>query len=644
MHRRFFAHKQILRGLVVMCRPTQFSMAARLIPALCATAAFAVPAAFAQDSIARCNLSLSSAGSAESQAVAVEVAEQTSVFVCDPNGPLSGGSVTATAQAIAEASATAVASAIASVTVQCFAEGNANFQVNGRGLAEAEAFSLAQAYASALGDAEDCNRCQTSASFVASQFELIILEATVDLQFRLAEAATPGTPVTVAFNNFVADFQTATSSALASVFVQARVSAEEEGCSVVVEGDIVVDANLNDTNPPLTVDCEINTTAISTTFAQDVYVDAIASVDVFACQNGSMLQANQTASEVAIALAQAIAILSSECEVSGGGFACVWANSSITALAEACASVFAQGYASAVMTCKPECAINATAVESELVSIFANATASAFLDQCVGPDELFNITIIQEQISSTFATAVASVIIDARVNNGTCIADVNATATVTPVNMTTTTTTTVTNSSMPVSRPPTPPAKPPPPPPVKPPPPPPVVQPPPPPPVVKPPPPPPVVKPPPPPPVVKPPPPPPVVKPPPPPPVVKPPPPPPVVKPPPKKDGVVITTNTTESSSKTPNSSTRTKTSTTVVVDGHVPPGTFVATSTAHADGAVTSGCTGACAGDYTMCFGSGMKGVASCCSGHFECVAKDSTYGQCLPMGHKAGKVVSCH
>jgi len=43
------------------------------------------------------------------------------VFVCDPNGPLQGGSVTATASAIASASATAFASAIASVTVQCYA-------------------------------------------------------------------------------------------------------------------------------------------------------------------------------------------------------------------------------------------------------------------------------------------------------------------------------------------------------------------------------------------------------------------------------------------------------------------------------------------------------------------------------------------
>lgn len=88
--------------------------------------------------------------------------------------------------------------------------------------------------------------------------------------------------------------------------------------------------------------------------------------------------------EFAIAIADAIAIISSDCTVTGGGFACVWANSSITALAEACAAAYASGYASAVMTCKPECAINATAFESEVVTIVANATASAFLDQCVG--------------------------------------------------------------------------------------------------------------------------------------------------------------------------------------------------------------------------------------------------------------------
>lgn len=48
-------------------------------------------------------------------------AEQTSVFVCDPEGPLPGGSITATATAVATATATAFAQAIASASVQCLA-------------------------------------------------------------------------------------------------------------------------------------------------------------------------------------------------------------------------------------------------------------------------------------------------------------------------------------------------------------------------------------------------------------------------------------------------------------------------------------------------------------------------------------------
>lgn len=79
------------------------------------------------------------------------------------------------------------------------------------------------------------------------------------------------------------------------VLIEARVSAEQEGCSVAIEGNIIVDADTTDSNPPLTVDCELNTTAISTTFAQDAVAEAVSSVSVFACENGTSIQANVSA-------------------------------------------------------------------------------------------------------------------------------------------------------------------------------------------------------------------------------------------------------------------------------------------------------------------------------------------------------------
>lgn len=88
--------------------------------------------------------------------------------------------------------------------------------------------------------------------------------------------------------------------------------------------------------------------------------------------------------ELAIAIANAIAAIAADCTVDGGGFACVWANSSIATVVEACAAAFATGYADAVRTCKPECAVNATDVSISIASIVANASASAYLDQCAG--------------------------------------------------------------------------------------------------------------------------------------------------------------------------------------------------------------------------------------------------------------------
>lgn len=76
--------------------------------------------------------------------------------------------------------------------------------------------------------------------------------------------------------------------------MQAKVSAEAEGCSVDIEGDIIVDANTNDNNPPSSISCEVNTTGISTGFAQDVVANATASVSVFACKNTTEIVANIT--------------------------------------------------------------------------------------------------------------------------------------------------------------------------------------------------------------------------------------------------------------------------------------------------------------------------------------------------------------
>lgn len=97
------------------------------------------------------------------------------------------------------------------------AEGNASFQASGSSNAVATARSFAAAYAFALGSAEDCNRCKNSASFVASEFEALVVEATASLEFRLTGASEPGAPASAKFDEFIAEFVEVTASAFASV-------------------------------------------------------------------------------------------------------------------------------------------------------------------------------------------------------------------------------------------------------------------------------------------------------------------------------------------------------------------------------------------------------------------------------------------
>lgn len=118
--------------------------------------------------------------------------------------------------------------------------------------------------------------------------------------------------------------------------------------------------------------------------------------------------------ELAIATANAIAAIAADCTVSGDGFACVWADSSIRTVVEATAEAFAIGFASSVKSCKPECAVNATEVASAITTVVAEAATEAYLDQCTGPDSSFTTTIIESDLVETTVAAVANAIATVR--------------------------------------------------------------------------------------------------------------------------------------------------------------------------------------------------------------------------------------
>jgi len=67
------------------------------------------------------------------------------------------------------------------------------FQVNGRSIAQAEAFALAQSFAEGLITANVCGFCDIAADFVADSFEEIIIQATAEAEAVLEGQANGGT-------------------------------------------------------------------------------------------------------------------------------------------------------------------------------------------------------------------------------------------------------------------------------------------------------------------------------------------------------------------------------------------------------------------------------------------------------------------
>lgn len=101
------------------------------------------------------------------------------------------------------------------------------------------------------------------------------------------------------------------------------------------------------------------------------------------------------------------------------------------------------------------------------------------------------------------------------------------------------------------------------------------------------------------------------------------------------KSAPIVTTESTSTEKKTPTSTVKTATSTTVVIDNpeHIKPGTFVATSKSTAKATVVeTKCAPTCAADFKKCAGTGMSTTSTCCGTGFVCMMKNDNYAQCLP------------
>lgn len=96
------------------------------------------------------------------------------------------------------------------------AEGKSSFTVNGRSVAQAEAFAIASSFADALAEASICDICDVAIDFVADTFEEIYLNATAVAEVTLQGFAEGGS-INATANDFIARIVSATATAFAQV-------------------------------------------------------------------------------------------------------------------------------------------------------------------------------------------------------------------------------------------------------------------------------------------------------------------------------------------------------------------------------------------------------------------------------------------
>eukprot|EP00892_Ulva_mutabilis_P007876 jgi/Ulvmu1/5460/UM228_0002.1 len=378
--------------------------------------AMVASSAVAQDSVARCRVNGISLAGSSSEEVGVAVAANATAYICDSPDVLS---VESNALATATEIATATAFAIASISAECYAAGRASFTINGRSVAQAEAFAIAQSFADATTEAAVCGDCEVAADFIAESFEAIYLNATAVAEIDLIGVAN-GVPIEVAEEAFVARIVEATATAFAQVLVAARADVED-GCSGSIIGVV---GGLNDT-------CTITVNATDGSIASNAETELIVGVIAEACEADETAVQNVTvtAEAIGVAMARAIAEISASCQIQGQTTACVVSEANINATATAVAVAFAFGFADAVSTCDPPtCELSVEILAEAVGEVLAEATTEAVFAQCAGKGDQFDITVLEDEIVNATITSLSTIIAQASVIGGECMIDLDVSA------------------------------------------------------------------------------------------------------------------------------------------------------------------------------------------------------------------------
>lgn len=107
------------------------------------------------------------------------------------------------------------------------AGGKTSVMINGRSVAMASAFSIAQAYVNAVVDADACDKCEATAKLVAEQNEELWLEAVAIAEVRVNSMTYAG----MSRNIWIEEFVETVKDGVASAFAEVRVTS---GCAALL--------------------------------------------------------------------------------------------------------------------------------------------------------------------------------------------------------------------------------------------------------------------------------------------------------------------------------------------------------------------------------------------------------------------------
>lgn len=91
------------------------------------------------------------------------------------------------------------------------------FTLNGRSLAQAEAFAIAESFAEGIVETNSCGFCKAASDFIVENFRSIFISAAAGIEVFLSGEASPGKNVSLSAEVINEEIVTASTTAYAQV-------------------------------------------------------------------------------------------------------------------------------------------------------------------------------------------------------------------------------------------------------------------------------------------------------------------------------------------------------------------------------------------------------------------------------------------